>query len=196
MKFHNPNDLLPKPGSKVLLSKSSIYTYEAGYIFDGENFRRKVFETGDVVPMGSILQWAYDNEAEHECLHLPLIRQWYDMIRSGVKKEEYRKITPYYLVRLFDFEKFRTTFFPTYTKQSFAELFCEPGNRGWLKAAIESGNFVPRHSKVHFTLGYPRKDDAERHMNMDIVGITIGEPNTGWWPKESENEEFFRIRVA
>lgn len=32
-------------------------------------------------------------------LTLPIKRKWFDMIRSGEKKEEYRKITPFYLIR-------------------------------------------------------------------------------------------------
>ena len=33
-------------------------------------------------------------------LILPIKRQWYDMILSGEKKEEYREIKPYYRSRL------------------------------------------------------------------------------------------------
>lgn len=32
-------------------------------------------------------------------LTLPIKKQWFDMIDSGEKKEEYREITPYYLTR-------------------------------------------------------------------------------------------------
>ena len=32
-------------------------------------------------------------------LVLPIKRKWYDMILSGVKKEEYREIKPYYTIR-------------------------------------------------------------------------------------------------
>ena len=33
-------------------------------------------------------------------LHLPLKAKWYEMIESGVKKEEYREVKPYWLKRL------------------------------------------------------------------------------------------------
>lgn len=33
-------------------------------------------------------------------LHLTLKKQWYNMIESGVKKEEYRELKPYWLKRL------------------------------------------------------------------------------------------------
>lgn len=36
-----------------------------------------------------------------EVLTLSLKREWFDMIKSGVKKEEYRAIKPYWIKRLF-----------------------------------------------------------------------------------------------
>ena len=36
-------------------------------------------------------------------LTLPIKKKWFDMIKSGEKKEEYREIKPYYTIR-FDFE--------------------------------------------------------------------------------------------
>ena len=38
-------------------------------------------------------------------LHLNLKAKWYDMIKSGIKKEEYREIKPFWEKRLF--EKFQ-----------------------------------------------------------------------------------------
>lgn len=35
-------------------------------------------------------------------LFLPLKKQWYDMICSGIKKEEYRVIKPFWTVRLME----------------------------------------------------------------------------------------------
>lgn len=44
-------------------------------------------------------------------LHLTLKRKWFDMIRSGEKREEYREIKPYWVRRLagqqFDVIRFR-----------------------------------------------------------------------------------------
>lgn len=36
-------------------------------------------------------------------LHLTLKKKWFDMIKQGVKKEEYREIKPYWTKRLKDF---------------------------------------------------------------------------------------------
>ncbi len=35
-------------------------------------------------------------------LTLPIKKKWFDMIKSGEKKEEYREIKPYWTKRLFD----------------------------------------------------------------------------------------------
>lgn len=35
-----------------------------------------------------------------DTLHLTLTKKWFDMIASGIKKEEYREIKPYWISRL------------------------------------------------------------------------------------------------
>lgn len=42
---------------------------------------------------------------EDRVLFLPINKQWFDMILSGEKKEEYRDITQYYLSRLTHYDK-------------------------------------------------------------------------------------------
>ena len=37
-------------------------------------------------------------------LHLPLKAQWYEMIESGVKTEDYREIKPYWDKRFVDYK--------------------------------------------------------------------------------------------
>jgi ASC-1-like (ASCH) protein len=37
-------------------------------------------------------------------LHLTLMKKWFDLIKSGEKKVEYREIKPYWTKRLFDKE--------------------------------------------------------------------------------------------
>lgn len=43
--------------------------------------------------------------AKEKTLHLTLKKQWFDMILSGDKKEEYREIKPYWIGRLSDIPK-------------------------------------------------------------------------------------------
>lgn len=37
-----------------------------------------------------------------ETLHLPLKKQWFDMIKSGEKKEEYRELSEYWESRIYN----------------------------------------------------------------------------------------------
>ena len=50
-------------------------------------------------------------------LHLTLTRKWFDMIASGIKKEEYRAMKPYWNYRFamnkYDRIKFRNGYLPT-----------------------------------------------------------------------------------
>jgi len=49
-------------------------------------------------------------------LHLTLKKRWFDLISSGVKKEEYRELKPYWhkrlLNHLYDFIQFRNGYAP------------------------------------------------------------------------------------
>ena len=97
-------------------------------------------------------------------LTLPLKRKWFDMIKSGVKLEEYREIKPRYL-----------------------EMFCTT-LRGF--EANHSNNFdVSFHLKwpeeqgfdtLVFTLGYPKAGDTERRLTFKNPRIRIGTGNPEW----------------
>lgn len=97
-------------------------------------------------------------------LTLPLKRKWFDMIKSGVKLEEYREIKPRYL-----------------------EMFCTT-LRGF--EANHSNNFdVSFHLKwpeeqgfdtLVFTLGYPKAGDTERRLTFKNPRIRIGTGKPEW----------------
>lgn len=36
---------------------------------------------------------------DNNTLHLVLKKQWYDLIESGIKKEEYREIKQYFVIK-------------------------------------------------------------------------------------------------
>lgn len=85
-------------------------------------------------------------------LTLPLKRKWFDMIKSGVKKEEYREINRYWVSRLV------AAMVPfTGTVLSFTNF----------------GTLV-------FTLGYPKADDTERRLVFKNPQIRIGEGKPEW----------------
>lgn len=89
-------------------------------------------------------------------LYLPLKKKWFDMIKSGEKKEEYREINRYWIGRLV------AAMVPfTGTVLSFT-IF---------------GTLV-------FTLGYPKADDAERRLEFKNPKIRLdyGQPEWGAEP--------------
>lgn len=74
-----------------------------------------------------------DNKKE---LILPLKKQWWDMIKSGVKKEEYREMKPFYISR-----------FSGGLMKDIVDVEADPDTICKV--------FNRRYSKVSFTRGYP-----------------------------------------
>jgi hypothetical protein len=92
-------------------------------------------------------------------LDLPLKKEWYDMIDSGIKQEEYREIKPYWCKRFLNLD---TT------------LFSYRNN-------YESCN-VKRYTHVRFRYGY-----TKRTMLFKLNDICIGYGNPEWGaPKDKE----------
>ena len=97
-------------------------------------------------------------------LTLSLKKQWFDMIKSGEKKEEYREIKPRYL------EMFCTTLggFEANRSNNFDVSF-------HLKWPEEQG-----FDRIVFTLGYPKADDTERRLVFKNPNIRIGNGRHEW----------------
>ena len=92
-------------------------------------------------------------------LDLPLKKEWYDMIESGVKTEEYREIKPYWCKRLLDgYDDMCTSYKPFthvrfrygYTKRTMTykidEITMGVGNPKW--GAPEQEVFIIKFSKA------------------------------------------------
>ena len=110
-------------------------------------------------------------------LHLPIQRQWYDMIKSGVKLEEYREIKWYYCPRLFKDKV-----------QEWAFI-------RWGKRVVE--DYVTQYDDVfkHFdtvTLrnGYGKNAPT---LVVECLGITVGKGNPDWGAPE---EQVFIIKLG
>lgn len=85
-------------------------------------------------------------------LHLPLKAQWYEMIESGVKTEEYREIKPYWCQRFIGMDR------PLF---SFRYGYQESNVKGF--------------THVKFSYGY-----THRTMTFEIESITIGKGKPEW----------------
>ena len=103
-------------------------------------------------------------------LHLPLKKQWYEMIESGIKTEEYREIKPYWEKRLVDYkavvEDYKRLVFRRYVLGVHNDI-CREYPRGY--------------THVKFSYGY-----TKHTMTFEIKEITIGKGKPEWGaPKEN-----------
>lgn len=121
-------------------------------------------------------------------LTLTVNKEWFSRILSGVKKEEYREIKPYWVARLFcdRFGKLS----PVLVKE-LTDLIIKYGDTEHFEAknGIEV-SFVP-FTHVLFINGYG--DDKPR-VEKEIESISIGKPKKGWCPDDFLGKEFFIIR--
>ncbi|MDD2261630.1 MAG: ASCH domain-containing protein [Clostridia bacterium] len=79
-------------------------------------------------------------------LTLPIKKKWFDLIKSGEKKEEYRALSPYYFSRLgkYQGQKIEVCLRNGYSSESpKINILCEvtrgPGKTEW--GAIENENY-------------------------------------------------------
>ena len=88
-------------------------------------------------------------------LALHLKKKWFDMIKSGVKKEEYREFNEFWIKRF------------TWTNR-------------YSKEQINPINGTILFDKIIFTLGYPKKDDKERRLEFKNPKIRIDKGLPEW----------------
>lgn len=94
---------------------------------------------------------------KNKTLHLSLKKEWFDMVKSGEKKEEYRLIQPYWTKRLCEFNK----------EECVYEIY--------------------KFEEVEFTLGYPKKEDASKRIKFKINDIVIGLGKEKWGAEKGVN---------
>ena len=87
-------------------------------------------------------------------LTLSLKRKWFDMIKAGIKKEEYREIKPFWKKRLRNIA----------LKTNLSTIY----------------EGFQRYDRLVFTLGYPKADDTERRLEFKNPRIRIGTGKPEW----------------
>lgn len=118
-------------------------------------------------------------------LQLSLKKKWFEMTKAGIKTEDYREITPYWLKR-----------FMFYSTDGYTLI-----NREWeeacsdIRSACQSSSDFTEHLEHHLdnwylkfkeftintmTLGYHSKGDTERILKLEHAGIEIREGNPEW----------------
>lgn len=119
---------------------------------------------------------------EKNVLTLTVRKQWFDMIASGEKTEEYREIKGYWVRRIFD----------------ISNMNVDADTYAW---ALQENIIISRESffeykrkgftHVLFINGY-RKDSPR--IEKEIECITIGKPKKGLCPDKWLDTEFFIIK--
>ena len=104
-------------------------------------------------------------------LYLPLKKKWFDMIRSGVKKAEYRTLSYHWLSRMFRLKDLRSYF-------GTDDLSC-------LANPLAQETFCKEFDRVVFTLGYPKSDDKERRMVFSHPKFYLGQGKPEWGAPDS-----------
>lgn len=105
-------------------------------------------------------------------LYLPLKRKWFDLIKNGEKKEEYREIKPFYIKRFIKFKPLKIDLINDYEKG-----FDEGEINGMEnELTITSQKF----KKVVFTLAYPSTEEKDRRIKFNNPKIRIGEGKPEW----------------
>jgi len=105
-------------------------------------------------------------------LQMSLKRKWFELTKAGVKTEDYREITPYWIKRLMIVDS-------------------EDADTGMALCAIRDGYTIDEAYEIYgatlkkvnyniMTLGYPKSGDTERILKLEHKGIEIREGNPDW----------------
>ena len=118
-------------------------------------------------------------------LDLPLKKEWYEMIESGIKTEEYREIKPYWMKRLLEGV---LPYFLRKIDNSCASFYCEKVDL--LKDNYNYGSFLAKpYTHVRFRYGY-----TKRTMLFELDKITIGKGKTEWGAPD--DKEVFILKLG
>ena len=121
---------------------------------------------------------------EKKVLTLTVSKQWFDMIVSVEKTEEYREIKPYWVARLFQNNS------NIVDVQNLASALA--GRTDLLKKYIDAQRIVlKQYTHVLFVNGY-RKNSPR--IEKENESISIGKPKKGLCPDKWLDTEFFIIK--
>ena len=123
-------------------------------------------------------------------LQLSLKKKWFDLTKAGIKTEDYREITPYWCTRLLlhngqsKNKAFWKTRLEIYYKETIGGVLEDYDDR----IGISSKKF----DKNIMTLGYPKKTDKDRILEIEHKEIEIRAGKPEWGAKP--NKLYFVIK--
>ena len=107
-------------------------------------------------------------------LTLSMKKQWFNMIKSGEKKEEYREMSLYWKCR----------FLPNYNDYDLEHLIANNSLHTdcyeLVTEELEHQHILKHFDRLVFTLGYPKADDTERRLTFKNPRIRIGTGRPEW----------------
>jgi hypothetical protein len=114
-------------------------------------------------------------------LVLPLKRQWFEMTKTGIKNEEYRELTDYWIKRLVDTVTFFGGRYDAMKNISVKEAGIENINLLHLKPDVLKKDVKFKSFDYNLMLlGYPKLTDTERVIKLEHKGIEIRTGNPEW----------------
>ncbi len=123
-------------------------------------------------------------------IYLNLFIKWFVMVCKLIKKEEYRKITPYWCNRLLLFYGVKM---PVKWWEDYFKL-CGFAIVNILKVQLEEGKItrVP-YRNITFDNGYKPLNVRPR-FEIDYTGLEIGEGNPDWGAEEGK--QYFILKLG
>lgn len=113
-------------------------------------------------------------------LTLPLKKEWFDLIKAGIKKEEYRVQNEYWIKRLLTCdEKFLDALWDR------ASVY--PNSTEVLNRDLKNLFRIKHFDRLVFTLGYPKAVDKERRLEFKNPKIRIGTGKPEWGAEPGKN---------
>ena len=109
-------------------------------------------------------------------LQLSLKKKWFEMTKAGIKKEDYRNITPYWVRRLIEATDENVTIEDVIYYLNGGELDPFKGNHFKFKSFTQN----------IMTSGYPKSSDTDRILKLEHKGIEIRTGNPEWGAEEGK----------
>lgn len=113
-------------------------------------------------------------------LTLSLKRKWFELIRDGVKLEEYRELSEYWIKRLLSCSELCLD-----ELWDHASVF--PNSTEILNQKLSESFSINKFDKLVFTLGYPKAGDTSRRLEFKNPKIRIGTGRPEWGAEPGKN---------
>jgi hypothetical protein len=124
------------------------------------------------------------NKENTKTLKLTLKKEWFDLIKSGEKVEEYRVIKPWMLSRMFDFKAMANEFGTNIARAKTMTVECFTGEGDYMPPQWFTP-FIKDYDFVEFTNG-PAPSKKFPQITRQFKGFKFGEGKTNWGAKEGE----------